>query len=112
MAVTPKASWGWGKAMLHSIYDQPETEAVAAHFDRLVDAVMVQCDLASGAMYTARSRWPWAAASWLRCRPTPRPRRPATRRCSVPLLGVDAPRGTTALRSASDLDGLFDLLVP
>ena len=30
MSVTPKASWGWVKAMLHSIYDQPDAEAVHA----------------------------------------------------------------------------------
>jgi putative transposase len=23
MAATPKASWGWVKALLHSVYDQP-----------------------------------------------------------------------------------------
>jgi putative transposase len=39
MAVTPKAQWGWGKAMLHSIYDQPDAEAVHAQFDRVVDAL-------------------------------------------------------------------------
>jgi transposase-like protein len=39
MAVTPKASWGWVKAMLHSIYDQPDAEAVHAQFDRVVDAL-------------------------------------------------------------------------
>ena len=37
MAVTPKAQWGWVKAMLHSIYDQPDAEAVHAQFDRVVD---------------------------------------------------------------------------
>ena len=39
MAVTPKAQWGWVKALLHSIYDQPDTEAVHAQFDRVVDAL-------------------------------------------------------------------------
>ena len=39
MAVTPKASWGWGKALLHSIYDQPDADAVNAQFDRVVDAL-------------------------------------------------------------------------
>jgi putative transposase len=36
MAITPKSSWGWVKAMLHSIYDQPDAEAVHAQFDRVV----------------------------------------------------------------------------
>jgi len=39
MAVTPKASWGWVKALLHSIYDQPDADAVHAQFDRVVDAL-------------------------------------------------------------------------
>ena len=39
MSVTPKSSWGWVKALLHSIYDQPDTEAVHAQFDRVVDAL-------------------------------------------------------------------------
>ena len=39
MSVTPKASWGWVKAMLHSIYDQPDAAAVHAQFDRVVDKV-------------------------------------------------------------------------
>src|SRR5881628_403953 len=32
MAVTPKAQWGWVKAMLHSVYDQPDADAVHAQF--------------------------------------------------------------------------------
>jgi putative transposase len=39
MSITPKASWGWVKAMLHSIYDQPDAEAVHAQFDRVVEAL-------------------------------------------------------------------------
>src|SRR6201985_1930841 len=39
MAVTPKAQWGWVKAMLHSVYDQPDAAAVHAQFDRLLDAI-------------------------------------------------------------------------
>ncbi len=39
MSATPKSSWGWVKAMLHSIYDQPDTDAVHAQFDRVVDAL-------------------------------------------------------------------------
>jgi len=30
MSLTPKSSWGWVKALLHSIYDQPDAEAVHA----------------------------------------------------------------------------------
>jgi putative transposase len=39
MSATPKNSWGWVKALLHSIYDQPDTESVHAQFDRVVDAL-------------------------------------------------------------------------
>jgi hypothetical protein len=39
MAVTPKSSWGWVKAPLHSIYDQPDAEAVHAQFDRVLDTL-------------------------------------------------------------------------
>jgi putative transposase len=39
MAATPKAQWGWVKALLHSVYDQPDGEAVHAQFDRIVDAL-------------------------------------------------------------------------
>jgi putative transposase len=39
MDVCPKASWGWVKAMLHSIYDQPDTKSVHAQFDRVVETL-------------------------------------------------------------------------
>ena len=39
MQVTPKSSWGWVKALLHSGYDQPDADAVHAPFDRIVDAL-------------------------------------------------------------------------
>ena len=39
MSATPKSSWGWVKALLHSIYDQPDAEAVHAQFDRVVHAL-------------------------------------------------------------------------
>ena len=39
MSAAPKSSWGWVKALLHSIYDQPNAEAVHAQFDRVVDAL-------------------------------------------------------------------------
>jgi len=37
MAVTPKHAWPAVKAMLHSVYDQPDAAAVHAQFDRLLD---------------------------------------------------------------------------
>jgi transposase-like protein len=39
MAATPKASWPWVRALLHSVYDQPDAGSVHAQFDRLLDAL-------------------------------------------------------------------------
>jgi putative transposase len=39
VAVTPKSMWPAVKAMLHSVYDQPDAAAVHAQFDRLLDYV-------------------------------------------------------------------------
>ena len=39
MSVTPKTMWPAVKAMLHSVYDQPDAAAVHAQFDRLLDYV-------------------------------------------------------------------------
>ena len=37
MSVTPKPLWPAVKAMLHSVYDQPDKPSVEAQFDRLLD---------------------------------------------------------------------------
>ena len=37
MSVTPKSMWPAVKAMLHSVYDQPDAASVEAQFDRLLD---------------------------------------------------------------------------
>jgi putative transposase len=39
MAACPKASWPWVRALLHSVYDQPDAAAVHAQFDRVLDAL-------------------------------------------------------------------------
>ncbi len=39
MAITPKAAWPGVKAMLHSVYDQPDANSVHAQFDKLLDTV-------------------------------------------------------------------------
>jgi putative transposase len=39
MAVCPKSSWPWVRALLHSVYDQPDAAAVHAQFDRVLDAL-------------------------------------------------------------------------
>ena len=35
----PESSWPWVKALLHSVYDQPDAAAVHAQFDRVLDAL-------------------------------------------------------------------------
>jgi putative transposase len=39
MAATPKSAWGWVNALLHSVYDQPDADAVQAQFDRILDTL-------------------------------------------------------------------------
>ena len=39
MGITPKSMWPAVKAMLHSVYDQPDAASVHAQFDRLLDYV-------------------------------------------------------------------------
>ena len=35
----PKSAWGWIRALLHSVYDQPDAASVHAQFDRVLDAL-------------------------------------------------------------------------
>ena len=42
MATTPKSSWPAVKAMLHSVYDQPDATSVQAQFDKLLDTTQAQ----------------------------------------------------------------------
>jgi transposase-like protein len=39
MAACPKSSWPWVRALLHSVYDQPDASSVHAQFDRVLDAL-------------------------------------------------------------------------
>src|SRR5690349_19195047 len=39
MAITPKTAWGWVRALLHSVYDQPDAASVQAQFSRVLDAL-------------------------------------------------------------------------
>ena len=39
MAATPKSSWPWVRALLHSVYDQPDPTSVHAQFDRILDTL-------------------------------------------------------------------------
>jgi transposase-like protein len=39
MSATPKSAWGWVRALLHSVYDQPGAASVHAQFSRVLDAL-------------------------------------------------------------------------
>jgi putative transposase len=39
MSVCPKSAWGGVKALLHSVYDQPDPASVHTQFDKLLDTV-------------------------------------------------------------------------
>jgi putative transposase len=39
MAVCPKSSWPWVRALLHSVYEQPDAASVHAQFDRVLAAL-------------------------------------------------------------------------
>lgn len=39
MTITPKSSWPWVKALLHSVFDQPDAASVHAQLDRIVETL-------------------------------------------------------------------------
>jgi putative transposase len=39
MAVCPKTAWTWVRALLHSVYEQPDAASVHAQFDHVLDAL-------------------------------------------------------------------------
>jgi transposase-like protein len=41
-AVTSKSAWPWVKALLHSVYDQPDAPSVHAQFDKMLAALAEQ----------------------------------------------------------------------
>jgi putative transposase len=55
MAVTPKSAWGWVKALLHSVYDQPDAESVHAQFDRVLDTLAEKLPAVHDHLDAARS---------------------------------------------------------
>jgi putative transposase len=55
MATTPKSSWPWVKALLHSVYDQPDAAAVHDQFDRIVDALASKLPTVADHLETARA---------------------------------------------------------
>jgi transposase-like protein len=54
MATTPKSSWPWVKELLHSVYDQPDADAVHDQFDRIVDALASKLPAVADHLETAR----------------------------------------------------------
>jgi putative transposase len=55
MAATPKSSWGWVKALLHSVYDQPDAASVQAQFDRVLDTLHDKLPHVAEHLETARA---------------------------------------------------------
>jgi putative transposase len=55
MAATPKSSWPWVRALLHSVYDQPDATSVHAQFDRVLDAVADKLPKVAERLDTARA---------------------------------------------------------
>ena len=55
MSVTPKNAWGWVKALLHSVYDQPDADAVHAQFDKMLDALAEQLPAVAEHLDAARA---------------------------------------------------------
>jgi putative transposase len=88
MSVCPKASWGWVKALLHSVYDQPDAEAVHAQYDRISTPWLTSCPT-----------WPTTSTKLARtCSRSPRsPRRSGARS------GPTTPTSASTARSAGGL---------
>ena len=51
----PKASWPWVKTLLHSVYDQPDADAVHAQFDRVIDTLTGKLPTAADHLEAARA---------------------------------------------------------
>jgi transposase-like protein len=52
---TPKTSWPWVRALLHSVYDQPGAEAVHAQFDRVLDTLVEKLPAVAEHLESARA---------------------------------------------------------
>ena len=55
MSTCPKSSWPAVKAMLHSVYDQPDAASVQAQFDKLLDQVTGPLPAVADHLDTARA---------------------------------------------------------
>ena len=54
MSATPKSSWPWVRTLLHSVYDQPDADAVNAQYDRVLDALQLKLPAVVAHLETAR----------------------------------------------------------
>lgn len=55
MSATPKSSWPWVKTLLHSVYDQPDRDAVHEQYDRVLDALGEKLPAVAEHLDTARA---------------------------------------------------------
>ena len=54
-AATPKSAWGWVRALLHSVYDQPDASSVHAQYDRILDALAQKLPAVAAHLDAARA---------------------------------------------------------
>ncbi|BBX73204.1 IS256 family transposase [Mycobacterium shinjukuense] len=54
VSITPTSSRPWVHALLHSIFDQPDAESVAAQYDRVIDALGERLPEVAGQLTAAR----------------------------------------------------------
>jgi putative transposase len=55
MSLCPKSAWPAVKTMPHSVYDQPDAEAVHAQYDKLLDQVTARLPAVAGHLDAARA---------------------------------------------------------
>jgi Transposase, Mutator family len=54
MSATPKSAWGGVRALLHSVYGQPDADAVRAQFDRILDSLGEKLPQVAAQLHEAR----------------------------------------------------------
>jgi putative transposase len=55
MAVCPKNAWTWVRALLHSVYEQPDADSVHAQFDHVLAALSDKLPRVAEHLETARA---------------------------------------------------------